>query len=203
MGNPLTPGNKTLTWSDVNQLARITDGANQNIVASYVYDAWGQILSSTGDMADINPLRYRGYYYDTETGYYHLNSRYYSPELCRFLNADSVVGANQDLLGYNQFAYCSNDPINNCDPSGHGKIKTFFGKISNAVKKAYNNVVSFVNKHIGTQTKIQETISSSSNIVCNMWAVNVKHTASTKVTATIGKKKAVNFHSKTANSKNL
>ena len=104
-----------------NDITAVLD-ANQNIVASYVYDAWGQILSSTGDMAEINPLRYRGYYYDSETGYYYLNSRYYSPELCRFLNADSVLGANQDMLSYNLFSYCSNNPVRYSDYTGENAV---------------------------------------------------------------------------------
>ena len=102
-----------------NDITAVLD-ANQNIVASYVYDAWGQILSSTGDMADINPLRYRGYYYDTETGYYYLNSRYYSPELCRFLNADDadVLDVQDDLYDKNLFAYCDNNSVMRVDHGG-------------------------------------------------------------------------------------
>ncbi|MBE6990664.1 MAG: RHS repeat-associated core domain-containing protein, partial [Ruminococcaceae bacterium] len=60
---------------------------------SYTYDAWGNLLSVTGDMADglgaLNPLRYRGYVYDTETGLYYLGSRYYNPAWGRFINADT------------------------------------------------------------------------------------------------------------------
>ena len=63
-----------------------------------------------------NPFRYRGYYYDSETGYYYLNSRYYSPEFGRFINADGQL--NGDLLGYNLYLYCGNNPINNRDDSG-------------------------------------------------------------------------------------
>ena len=69
-------------------------------------------------MAQTNPLRYRSYYYDSETGYYHLKSRYYSPEVGRFLNADGIINANNDVLGNNLFVYCSNNPISFCDPSG-------------------------------------------------------------------------------------
>ena len=60
--------------------------------ASYVYDSWGKVISATGTLADINPIRYRGYYYDTETGLYYLQSRYYDPETGRFINADDVIG---------------------------------------------------------------------------------------------------------------
>ena len=65
-----------------------------------------------------NPFRYRGYYYDTESGFYYLQSRYYDPEVGRFLNADGILGANQDILSYNLYAYCSNNPVNLSDPTG-------------------------------------------------------------------------------------
>ena len=79
-------------------------------VVEYTYDAWGNILTTTGSMASTlgvhNPLRYRGYVYDTELGLYYLQSRYYDPEMGRFLNADALVATGQGLLGNNMFAYC-------------------------------------------------------------------------------------------------
>ena len=69
-------------------------------------------------MAEINPLRYRGYYYDAETGFYYLQSRYYDPNTCRFINADGYASTGQGLMGYNMFAYCGNNPIMLSDPSG-------------------------------------------------------------------------------------
>ena len=54
-----------------------------------------------------NPFRYRGYYYDTESGWYYLNSRYYDPQAGRFINADGIVAANGGIMGYNMFAYCN------------------------------------------------------------------------------------------------
>ena len=75
-------------------IAGIVDGTG-SLVVEYTYDAWGKLLSITGSLADtvgvLNPLRYRGYYYDTETGLYYLQSRYYDPETGRFLNADETV----------------------------------------------------------------------------------------------------------------
>ena len=71
------------------------------VAASYEYDAWGDILSSSGSKAEINPLRYRGYYYDTETGFYYLQSRYYDPVIHRFINADSYSSTGQGIIGYN------------------------------------------------------------------------------------------------------
>ena len=88
--------------------------------AWYEYDAWGNVVSIGGnaDIANLNPIRYRGYYYDAETGFYYLNSRYYDPEICRFVNADGYVSTGSALLGYNMFAYCLSDPISNVDSSG-------------------------------------------------------------------------------------
>ena len=99
-----------------------------NVVVKYAYDAWGKVLSVTDGSGNAitdeyhvgnqNPFRYRGYYYDTETGFYYLQSRYYDPEVGRFLNADGVLGANGDLAAYNLFTYCGNSPILNVDPTG-------------------------------------------------------------------------------------
>ena len=87
-------------------------------VAAYTYDPFGKVLSSSGTKAEINPLRYRGYYQDSETGFYYLQSRYYDPAICRFINADSYASTGQGLVGYNAFAYCGNSPINKVDSSG-------------------------------------------------------------------------------------
>ena len=92
--------------------------ASGNEVAAYDYDPYGKAITATGTMAEINPLRYRGYYYDTETGFYYLQSRYYDPEICRFINADSYASTGQGLLGYNMFAYCQNNPIAFADYNG-------------------------------------------------------------------------------------
>lgn len=84
-------------------VVKLVDGGGTS-VASYAYDAWGDILSSSGSKAEINPLRYRGYYYDTETGFYYLQSRYYDPVTHRFINADSYSSTGQGIIGYNMFA---------------------------------------------------------------------------------------------------
>ena len=87
--------------------------------AAYTYDAWGKLLTSAGDMADVNPLRYRGYFYDTETGLYYLKSRYYDPEVGRFINPDAFATTDVDgVLSANMFAYCENNPVNKEDPTG-------------------------------------------------------------------------------------
>ena len=92
--------------------------ADGTILASYTYDAWGNVLTSEGSLAASNPIRYRGYYFDAETGLYYLQSRYYDPEIGRWINADNQLSTGSDLTGLNLFAYCGNDPINRIDPIG-------------------------------------------------------------------------------------
>jgi RHS repeat-associated protein len=72
----------------------------------------------------INPIRYRSYYYDTETGFYYLQSRYYDPAIRRFINADGYINANGDILGFNMYAYCSNNPVMYVDYSGEIAVTT-------------------------------------------------------------------------------
>ncbi len=101
----------------LNDISGIVDGEG-NVVAKYRYDAYGNIIYSTGNMAAINPIRYRGYYYDTETNWYYLNSRYYNPEWGRFISPDSVFIAGNTITGNNMYAYCNNNPVMYVDPFG-------------------------------------------------------------------------------------
>ena len=94
-------------------------------MVEYKYNAWGTQLSRTGELANTlgyaNPFRYRGYIYDDETWMYWLRSRYYYPELHRFISADNVMdGAG--LFSANLYAYCKNAPVGASDPSGHFEI---------------------------------------------------------------------------------
>ena len=90
-------------------------------VASYVYDAWGNIKETNGEptIREINPIRYRGYVYDTETSLYYLQSRYYDPFTGRFINADIYCDTyTGNPLSTNMFAYCENNPIIHADKTG-------------------------------------------------------------------------------------
>ena len=99
-----------------------------NIVVQYKYDAWGNhtVTDANGDaitdadhIGNLNPFRYRGYYFDRETGFYFLQSRYYDPEVGRFLNMDSIEYADPESVnGINLYSYCINDPVNYIDPFG-------------------------------------------------------------------------------------
>ncbi len=96
--------------------------SNGNAVVKYYYDAWGnQIVSGSNTaLGNLNPFRYRSYYYDTETGFYFLQTRYYDPEVGRFLNMDSTNYADPETVhGLNLYVYCGNNPVMNVDPNGN------------------------------------------------------------------------------------
>jgi len=98
---------------------------NGHVVAQYTYDAWGNILDSGGNLAEVNPLRYRGYYYDNETGFYYLQSRYYDPANRRFINADCYTCTNNsNEIACNMFTYCYNNPIIYHDSCGTEPVET-------------------------------------------------------------------------------
>ena len=111
--------------------------ARGELIGSYLYDPWGVLLETylntfeeeTSEWTDadraeymrvlnLNPIRYKSYYYDTETGFYYLQSRYYDPITTRFINADGLISTGTGVLGYNMFAYCNNNPIMYSDPNG-------------------------------------------------------------------------------------
>ena len=105
------------------------------LIATYTYGAWGEVLATTPTtagstsqlaIANANPLRYRGYYLDQETGYYYLQSRYFTSANCRFINEDQIELSSvvkQETAGENLFAYCYNDSINGKDPNGTFRMK--------------------------------------------------------------------------------
>jgi len=116
-----------------------------SLLATYTYGAWGEVLATTPAtpgsssqlaIADANPLRYRGYYLDAETGYYYLQSRYYNPAIVRFINSDDFVYLLIDALV--AFSYCHSDPVNNADVWGQASQAYsrdgYYLKLSNGMK---------------------------------------------------------------------
>lgn len=114
-------------------------------MVQYVYDAWGNhaVLDANGnDLTDPNhignrnPFRYRGYFYDVETGLYYLQTRYYDPEVGRFLNMDDVSYADPEQFhGLNLYAYCGNDPVNRIDPNGNSWWSDFWNSTVGSIVK--------------------------------------------------------------------
>ena len=97
-------------------------------VVEYAYDAYGNctvIYAQNAALAEDNPIRYRGYYFDVDTGLYYLNARYYNPQWRRFISPDDTAYLDPESVnGLNLYAYCGNDPVNYADPSGHSVILT-------------------------------------------------------------------------------
>mgnify|MGYP002515998197 CR=1 FL=1 len=128
---------------DVIAIVRASTG---QVVAKYNYDAWGKctVTNASGyTVGDKNPFRYRGYYYDTETGLYYLNSRYYNPEFGRFISVDGQLNKT-GLSETNLFAYCDNNPINRADQGGniwHIVVGAFVGGLIGGVTQAVSNLI--------------------------------------------------------------
>ena len=135
----------------------ITD-SKCDLIATYTYDEWGKLLEITADnddnrqIAETNPLRYRGYYYDNETGYYYLQSRYYDPDLGRFISADDFRYINSyNPLNLNAYAYCANNPLIYSDPKG-----TYVSDVGVAVAEILSAIfvcIDIFERDLGDSTK--------------------------------------------------
>ncbi len=170
--------------------------SNGNRLVSYIYDSWGNILSIKDNnnqeisqedythIANINPFRYKSYYYDVETRLYYLNHRYYNPRINRFISPDLIIGSNQDILSYNLYAYVGNNPVNNGDKDGLKKKK----KTSSNKKKKSISIQSVIvgvlitaflisNKKSQIKGKIYggfaKTIDNISNAINNAFYVDI------------------------------
>ena len=142
-------GNQTVTDDYIyiiNQFGEIIglsyeDGATNStkatLYAAYIYDAWGnhKVLNALGNESEaetfigyLNPFRYKGYYYDQETGLYYLMSRYYDPEIGQFISPDDFSYLNiNNISGYHLYAYCNNNPVMNYDEAGHEAFLVLIG----------------------------------------------------------------------------
>ena len=117
---------------------------NGTVKAEYVYDAWGEhkIITDEEGIGSINPFRYRGYYYDDETGLYYLRSRYYDPQTGRFINADSIGNMHpEEVNGMNLYSYCGSNPVMFSDPSGECWLCR---KVIKPIQDTVNTAVSVV-----------------------------------------------------------
>ena len=165
--------------------------ANGKLAASYDYDAWGnctvydssaKVLTDPTSIANLNPLRYRGYYYDAETGFYYLQSRYYDFANCRFINADAYATTNAgSFLSCNMFAYCGNNPVNRADQSG-----TFWKEIGSFFNKVGTAIAGFAKATFGAGSSLSATITKTEvEYLPDPLPITVK--LGTKTTQTISK----------------
>ena len=149
-------------------LTTITD-ASGNLIAIYKYEEWGNLLAiETAEednaqqlaIAEANPFRYRSYYYDMETGYYYLQSRYYDASICRFINTDKVefVGIGESIANTNLFTYCANEPVNDRDEMGNVSLKTV-SKVINKIISSIKKIVNWVRDAVNTVYKMYVSIS--------------------------------------------
>ena len=187
-GVPLTVTlNGTVYYYSTNlqgDIIAILDFAGTEVV-NYTYDAWGSYGAVSGSLAGtlgiLNPLRYRGYVYDHETGLYYLQSRYYDPWMRRFFNADLFAATGQGFVGNNMFAYCNNNPVNGADPCGTcfhrwdfwndcekcggQTLREKVNELWHQAQGIYNNVLEDCNNYDTTNTS--EKVVFSSNYFSN------------------------------------
>ena len=128
------------------------------------FDSWGKLLSTSGSLASTlgknNPFRYRGCVYDEETGFYYLQSRYYNPEVGRFISSDVLLSTGQGVLGHNAYAYCGNNPIVREDTQGNlwGLIAAAVGAVTGAVVGAVTGAVTGAITALASGSDFGETV---------------------------------------------
>ena len=161
-----THGNTSETYyyilNQQGDVIRIVNGSGAT-VAEYTYNGWGEILSvnnKIGTFGTLNPIRYRGYYYDSELNMYYLQSRYYDPVVKRMLCADDEsLTAGASLNNNNLFAYCENNPIINMDSTGNiaaNAIAYFAPKIIGAITVITACAVIYYKEHTKNRRKSNE-----------------------------------------------
>lgn len=129
-------------------------------IAEYLYNGWGEVINQSGDkeIAKLNPLRYRGYYYDEESGFYYLNNRYYDSSIKRMINMDRYTDTGFGMFSHNMYAYCENTPVNASNYSG--------------------NVPAWVKKHSKSpsgKNYFWKSITNNSGVNCYAYAVDLSN----------------------------
>ena len=135
-------------YNGLGDVVGLVDSSNQ-VVVRYQYNSWGKVTSTQDtsgvSLATLNPFRYRKYVYDPETGLYCLGSRYYDPEVGRFVNADDtdvIFAKPQELGNKNLYAYCDNNPVAREDYAGEFPIPCIVGAVVGAVVSGFSYVLS-------------------------------------------------------------
>ena len=145
-----------------NDIVALVDDSGKTVV-NYVYDSWGKLLSITGSLKDTvgiqNPFRYRGYYYDNETGMYYLKNRYYDPGLRRFIGSDAITTVEASLETFhnrNLYIYCNQNPIVRSDSKGNIWQVLLVGAVGAGISLGYQLV--FEKKELNMKTVAQATL---------------------------------------------
>lgn len=145
-----------------NDIVALVDDSGKTVV-NYVYDSWGKLLSITGSLKDTvgiqNPFRYRGYYYDNETGMYYLKNRYYDPGLRRFIGSDAITTVEASLETFhnrNLYIYCNQNPIVRSDSKGNIWQVLLAGAVGAGISLGYQLV--FEKKELNMKTVAQATL---------------------------------------------
>lgn len=160
VGNPIRYMDKyNMKWTFGNKLSEIDNKSGQKI-AEYLYNGWGEVINQSGDkeIAKLNPLRYRGYYYDEESGFYYLNNRYYDSSIKRMINMDRYTDTGFGMFSHNMYAYCENTPVNASNYSG--------------------NVPAWVKKHSKSpsgKNYFWKSITNNSGVYCYAYAVDLSN----------------------------
>ena len=125
-------------------IVKLIDASGATVV-EYTYDTWGKKVATTGTLAGtlglFQPFRYRGYVYDWETGFYYLQSRYYDPTTGRFISADVLLSTGQGVLGHNAYAYCLDNPVIMCDPSGFSPVDPKIKLLTPPIKTGISGII--------------------------------------------------------------
>ena len=189
----------------------LTDADGAHIV-KYSYNAWGEpvavtddegaAITGTANIAHINPLRYRGYYYDSETGFYYLQSRYYDPVMHRFINADSLASTGQGILGHNMFAYCLNNPVHFLDSAGQAAIAIASAGIGLLMLCAFGaTAISYsVTKVVETGREIIDSLTSSTTVKVDSLSKKIEK-AEAKIRSAVTEESKIRYWSATVHPK--
>ncbi len=166
--------------------------AEGNMVVQYSYDSWGKLLGITGSMADTigvqNPFRYRGYYYDNETGMYYLKSRYYDPKLRRFISMDGVhtVKASLETLhNRNLYSYCNENPIVRIDEKGNMWTVAALSFVAGAVASVGTQMI-FEGKSFGEINWVSAAFSGIGTAMSTMGANAIAQAAVSVIDGYVG-----------------
>jgi len=130
-------------------------------------------------MAQHNPLRYRGKYFDNSTGLYYLQSRFYDPMVGRFINADGYVSTGQGILGFNMFTYCLNNPANFEDQDGYMALALARRIHTRAARLAFSGMIARINLRVAARAATQRANSSVGTPVATRATTTTTRTSST------------------------